>query len=205
MKLYRVDARGLSCPQPVIDTRKALKTRPDRIIEVLVDNDAAVENVSRTARSLDCEVGLESLDGGAFCLRIKKPDGFEAEPSTKGDEEVSSCYLVPKIVVLLASDKIGTGDDALGKKLMNVFADVAGQFSPRPTTIAFVNSGINLVMKDSEVTDAFAELEKQGVELLVCSVCLDHFKLMDKLAVGKVSNMFDIGLRMMEADRVIRF
>lgn len=66
---YRVDARGLSCPQPVVMTKKALDSCGD--VQVLVDNATAMENVSRFARHSGCDVDVEASpeagEGGEGC------------------------------------------------------------------------------------------------------------------------------------------
>ncbi len=51
-----VDARGLSCPQPVLDTVQALKKTSEAEVHVLVDTDASKENVGRAAEGKGWEV-----------------------------------------------------------------------------------------------------------------------------------------------------
>ncbi|MDA8134302.1 MAG: sulfurtransferase TusA family protein [Desulfobacteraceae bacterium] len=51
-----IDARGLSCPQPVLMFMDAVKSSPDKEIIVLVDTDASMENVTRAAESKNCKV-----------------------------------------------------------------------------------------------------------------------------------------------------
>lgn len=46
-----IDARGLSCPQPVLMTLEAIKSGTDNEIKVIVDNEASKENVSRAAEN----------------------------------------------------------------------------------------------------------------------------------------------------------
>lgn len=65
-----VDARGLSCPEPVIMTRKALTSNEDAYI-ILVDNVASKENVTRYAQHQGYEVSVEDKDG-EYTLTLKK-------------------------------------------------------------------------------------------------------------------------------------
>ncbi|ACB85998.1 sulfurtransferase TusA family protein [Natranaerobius thermophilus] len=65
-----VDARGFSCPQPVINTKKALSEEFDEL-QVLVDNNIAKENVSRFVNSKGFDVSVEQ-DGEEFVLKISK-------------------------------------------------------------------------------------------------------------------------------------
>ncbi len=67
-----VDARGLSCPQPVLMTIQAMRTVDSREIEVVVDNEASRENVSRAAQSQGWSVAVDELDGGEFRLSLAK-------------------------------------------------------------------------------------------------------------------------------------
>ncbi len=67
-----VDARGLSCPQPVIETLDALKRLGSGEVEVLVDTQTSKENVSRAANSQGWKVSQESEEGDAFRLVLAK-------------------------------------------------------------------------------------------------------------------------------------
>ncbi len=67
-----VDARGMSCPQPVLMAIQAMRTGDSREIEVVVDNEASRENVSRAAQSQGWNVSVDELDGGEFRLSLAK-------------------------------------------------------------------------------------------------------------------------------------
>jgi len=67
-----VDARGLSCPQPVIMTLDEIKTGQEKEIIVLVDTDTSKENVTRAAESQGCRVEDVAPEGEGYRLTIKK-------------------------------------------------------------------------------------------------------------------------------------
>lgn len=67
-----VDARGLSCPQPVLMTLDAIKSGPDGEYMVLVDTDTSRENVTRAAESQGCAVTAVAPDGIGYRLTIRK-------------------------------------------------------------------------------------------------------------------------------------
>jgi tRNA 2-thiouridine synthesizing protein A len=67
----RIDARGLSCPQPVVLTKKAIDRLGKGTIEILVDTVTSKENVSRLARSAGYEVNVEEKEG-EFLLKLVK-------------------------------------------------------------------------------------------------------------------------------------
>lgn len=67
-----VDAKGLSCPQPVLMAMQAMRANGSGEIEVVVDNEASRENVSRAAQSQGWSVTEVELDGGEFRLSLTK-------------------------------------------------------------------------------------------------------------------------------------
>lgn len=69
--IEQIDARGLSCPQPVLITKKALEQIKDGTIRVIVDNKPALENISRFARNAGCEVRTKE-EGRYFIIEIIK-------------------------------------------------------------------------------------------------------------------------------------
>jgi TusA-related sulfurtransferase len=67
-----VDARGLSCPQPVLMAMQAMRAANSGNLEVLVDNEASRENVSRAAQSQGFSVTVDELADGEFRLSLVK-------------------------------------------------------------------------------------------------------------------------------------
>jgi len=203
MKELVVDTRGLACPEPVVRARKALLEPKATVITVLVDNDAAAENVARMARMTGCEVALEER-GGHFAIVLRRSAGQAAAPTGAGAPVERACCGTANVAVFFASATIGHGDDDLGRILMVAFVKTLKGLAPRPRTLLFMNGGVKLAAEGSELVDALRELEAEGAELLVCGTCLDFFKLKEKLRAGKVSNMFEIASRLVAADRVVR-
>jgi len=94
----------------------------------------------------------------------------------------------PKIF-LVQSEGLGRGDEQLGSMLMANFLRLLGESQDKPGSLIFWNAGVRLLCEGSPVLNRLKQLEEQGVELLACSTCLEHFDLMDKLAVGKPTTM----------------
>lgn len=67
-----VDARGLSCPQPVLMTLEEIKKLNKGEIEILVDTDTSKENVSRAAESRKWQVQEILEEGEGYRIKIKK-------------------------------------------------------------------------------------------------------------------------------------
>ncbi len=108
------------------------------------------------------------------------------------------------IVIQITSDTMGQGDDTLGRKLMTSFFNVLPEHDAKPSTIVFYNTGVRLGCEGSEVLDILKDFHTQGVALLFCGTCLNHFELMEKLQAGEASNMFDINGALLKADQVVR-
>lgn len=68
--LVQINAVGMSCPQPVLMTKKALEQNP-KGIEVLVDNNTAKENVSRFAKNSGYKVTVKEIEDD-YLVTIKK-------------------------------------------------------------------------------------------------------------------------------------
>ena len=95
-------------------------------------------------------------------------------------------------------------DDELGHKLMKAFIFAVTQQEELPATMLFYNGGAKLTVEGSPVLDDLKGLAEQGVEILTCGTCLDHYGIKDQLAVGEVTNMYVIVEKMEQAVRVVR-
>jgi len=189
-----IDARGLDCPQPVLNTKKSLEEIEEGTIKVIVDNTIARDNVKRFAESQGCSVEIEEK-GGNFYLKVVKDRLCEMErkPESAGGERV----------ILICTDTLGTGDGKLGEILMRAFLNTMADAEPRPGKLIFMNNGVKLAVEGSEMLDALEALEGRGVEIFSCGTCLDYYDLKDNLRVGGVTNMFDMVNSIMNATKVI--
>jgi selenium metabolism protein YedF len=109
--------------------------------------------------------------------------------------------VTPK-VFLIQSEGLGRGDEQLGSMLMANFLRLLGENQDKPNSMIFWNTGVRLACEGSPVLHRLKQLEEQGVELLSCTTCLEHFELADKLAVGKPTNMMKSIQSMMDSDIV---
>lgn len=198
--MVTVNAMGDNCPIPVIKTKKAMQalTGPETI-EVLVDNEIAVQNVTKLAKEQGGEVSSEKLGEKEYKVTIKMQGvpAADAEvvctPDQKGD-----------LIVVVSSDRMGTGNDELGKVLIKGFIYAVTQLDTLPKKMFFYNGGATLTTEGSDSIEDLKSLEAQGVEILTCGTCLDYYHLKDKLVVGGVTNMYSIVESMAEAGKIIR-
>ena len=196
-----VDARGLTCPQPVVLTIKAIAEAIE--VTTIVDNQAAVENVTRLARSKGCSVDVAEKQDGIY-LAIKR-EGAPAESAVSEHVVVCStpAAAAGPLVLFVPSDCFGRGSAELGQRLMGAFLHSLRDVAVRPALIIFVNSGVKLAVEGSRALDDIRALAAQGIEILVCGTCLGYFELTQDLAVGQVSNMYDIATALLAAGRIV--
>lgn len=201
MSKQLLNCQGLPCPQPVIQTKDRLAAMGAGELVVIVDNEAARDNVRRFAESQGHGVAV-AQGGQNFQISITKGARDEA-----GQEPAVECPVPPakkRIVVHISSEVMGRGDDGLGVRLMAAYFDTLAQFAENITHVTLVNSGVKLIAHGSPVLAEARELEKLGVQFVACGVCLKHFGLDDKVEVGIASNMFSILAAQKEADLLLR-
>jgi selenium metabolism protein YedF len=193
-----VDCRGLACPQPVIETKRALEGASTPIV-VIVDDEGSSTNVRRFVENQGATVRVERRDG-EFHLTI------EPDPTAEAEAPPITCSTGPagSLVVYVSSEGMGRGDEDLGSILMLAFLDTLCQFKDGLSHVIFVNGGARLAVKGSPVLGQLHQLEELGVQILVCGTCLNHFGIADQLAAGKVSNMYTIIETLSQAGRIIR-
>jgi len=179
--MEEVDARGLSCPLPIVKTKEVLSSlKVGEVVRILVDNPISRDNVLRFVKSQGAEVKAVYEKEGIFKIEVCKVSvGEEKESGTAS-------------VVFIGSDRIGRGDDELGRVLIVSALSALAEVEPKPKAIVLMNSGVKLAVEGSKVLEKLRRLEDVGIKILVCGTCLDYFNLKDSIAVGEVSNMFTI-------------
>lgn len=192
-----VDARNLSCPQPVILARKAIEDHDQ--VTVIVDNDTALENVKRMATKLGCSIKTAKKKDGTWELYLTRGAKNIVEATPLRDEIAGK----GPFIIVFSADKMGRGNDELGGVLIRTFIHTICQQEDKPAAMIFYNTGVKLTLQDSYVLDDLKQLAAGGAEILVCGTCLNYFDIKDKLAVGVVSNMYDIASLMSRAGRLI--
>jgi selenium metabolism protein YedF len=192
-----VDCRGLACPQPVIQSRRAMAEADE--VTTVVDNATAVSNVSRMAAREGFAVEVEEKDDGLY-LQMRRKDDPSAESAVL---PAATGGVAGPVVVLISGNGMGRGDDELGGILIRSFLHTLEEVQPLPDTIIFLNAGVKLTIEGSLVVEDLGALEERGVEILACGTCLGHFGLKDKIVVGQVSNMYSIAEALLGAGSVV--
>jgi len=196
-----VNATGLACPQPVVLAKQAIETNEK--VKVIVDNDAALENVKRLGTKLGCDVSSKTQEGGLFEITLTRKAGAPLPTQNIPVMCDTSAAASGPFVIVCAEDKMGRGNDELGAVLIRAFLHTICLQKEKPDIMIFYNTGVKLTIQGSEVLDDLKELSAAGVEILVCGTCLNYFEIKDKLDVGVVSNMYDIAETMSKASRLL--
>ena len=200
-----IDARGLTCPKPVILTKKEMdKSKVGDMILVEVDNEMAVANLRKLANSQEAEYASKKLGEKHYQVRITVTK--EGSKESEMPQEIENCAIggVKKTVVVISSDKMGEGEAELGNILMKGFIYALTQLETLPSTVLLYNKGAYLSCEGSPVLEDLQTLSEAGVEILTCGTCLNYYGLGEKLKVGSVANMYMIVETQAKADLIIK-
>ena len=198
-----IDCRGMACPLPVVNAKKASEElNSGDALTVLVDNEIAVQNLTRFAEHKGFGVSAEKKADREYAV-VMQINGAVAEAT---QEEVA-CVIDSRkkgMLVVLPGSGMGTGDTKLGTALMKAFVFALTKQDQLPDTILCYNTGAYLTCADADTLEDLKLLESEGVTILTCGTCLDFYGLKEKLAVGGVTNMYDIVERMEKAAQIIK-
>jgi selenium metabolism protein YedF len=197
-----IDARGLSCPAPVLLVKDTLEQENLQELTVLVDDEACRENVTRFLGSQNFSV-TDTRQGNKIQLDARRDansTGTETAATTQPTREHPDSQ---KILILIAGDRLGSGDAVLGEKLLVNYLKTIKEMGPDLWQLVFINGGVKLTTDSSAVLQELQEYEKAGVIILACGTCLEHFGLTAAKKVGQTTNMLDIVTATQLADKVI--
>ena len=199
-----IDCKGMACPLPVVNAKKAAEElNTGDVLTVLVDNEIAVQNLSRFAEHKGFGVSAEKKADQEYAV-VMQISGMAAEAAR---EEEVACRMDSRrkgMLVVLSANVMGTGDVKLGTSLMKAFVFALTKQDQLPETILCYNTGAYLTCAGADTLEDLKLLESEGVTVLTCGTCLDFYGLKEKLAVGSVTNMYDIVERMESAAAIIK-
>ena len=193
------------CPNPVLRCKRLLDEQTPQKLEVIVDNEAAMDNVSRYLASKGMRVDDTRKDGTLWTIKASQADAANLPPAAQASQAGTELKQVGahKTLVFLTSDTVGQGDDTLGARLMGNLLNTLPELGDALWRIIMVNGAVKLATAASPAIEALKKLEASGVSILVCGTCLEFFQLMDQKEVGQVTNMLDVVTSQQVADKVI--
>lgn len=193
----------MPCPQPVLRVREYIVENSPETLTVIVDNQAACENVTRFLHSQGYGVS-PGQEGALWRLEAARAGDAPAQSAAGTDKAAPLSSVGEKILVVIPSNVFGSGDDELGGKLMKNFLLTLPEMGGSLWRIILLNGGVKLSVAESPVLAELLALEKQGVSILVCGSCLEFFGLLDRKKVGETTNMLDVVTSMQVAGKVLR-
>ncbi len=219
----RLDLRGLMCPEPVLRTKKVLDGKPEGAVEVLVDSDINVMNLTRLANSLGLFLeAKESQDGYRVVISstktesptspTNKTDPGHTHAASFGNTSAKTAYkpsdsansqTKANTVLFIAKDAFGEGDRDFSVNLINVFLQTVLQAGHRPQAILLANTGVRLMDPDSSVNKVLNEFKDAGVDVFACGLCVEFYGLKEKIAKEHITNMYAICEYLFSADKII--
>ena len=186
-EFIKVDALGDACPLPVVKAKKAIsELQGAGQVEVLVDNEIAVQNLTKMAQQKGYQYSAEKLEERKYRVLFTLGEVVSAPAE---DAPVCTSDARTDTVVAISAAVMGDGSEELGKL---------------PKTILFYNGGAALTCEGSAMLEDLKALEAQGVEILTCGTCLNFYGLTEKLAVGSVTNMYTIAEKLTQAGNVVK-
>ncbi len=185
----QLDCRNLNCPEPLLRTKKALgELKIGETLEILVNDVAPRENIKRFLSKNGFEAQI-SQAGADTLIKTVKTDELK-------DESIDDIYCnvtAPKRgkVIFLNEEQCGSGP--IGKSLLAKFLGAALSLDEKPVKVICVNNAVRITTnRGHECFEAIKKLNEAGAEILSCGSCLEGYKLVDKLAIGEISNAYEI-------------
>lgn len=198
-----IDCKGMACPLPVVNAKKAAEAlNTGDVLTVLVDNEIAVQNLTRFGEHKGFAVSAEKKGDKEYAVTMH----ISGEATEEAKEEVA-CVMDSRrkgMLMVLSANTMGTGDAKLGTSLMKAFVFALTKQDQLPDTILCYNTGAYLTCEGADTLEDLKLLESEGVTILTCGTCLDFYGLKEKLAVGGATNMYDIVERMENAAQIIK-
>ena len=185
----QLDCRNLNCPGPLLRTKKALgELKIAENLEILVNDVAPRENIKRFLAKNGFEAQI-SQAGPDTLIKTVKTDELK-------DESIDDIYCdvtAPKRgkAIFLNEEQCGRGP--IGKSLLAKFLGAALSLDEKPVKVICVNNAVRITTnRGHECFEAIKKLNEAGAEILSCGSCLESYKLVDKLAIGEISNAYEI-------------
>lgn len=189
--MKEIDCRGLSYLRIIREIKKYFNSIGEGDAIILVNSELGRSNVIRYTTHRGYQVDQEDEEN-RFRIKVEKRGCLEVE----GEEDIFS--------ILIASEKLGDGDEELGTMLMNEYFESLNECDNLPKEILFLNSAVKLFDKDSKALGDIQMLYKKGVIISISDTSLDYYNLKEDVAFGEVISMYDMVIAMKKAKNLIK-
>jgi len=182
-----LDVRGLACPKPVLEVKKAIEMKESDEFEVITNSTESKENILRFLDSNSIKAVVDEKSGEIHIM-FKLSRDFKSVINEDLSYTCSSSKGFKGIII--TKNRLGEGEEKLGQILIRSFFQALVEMTPVPERLFFVNSGVFLTIKDSPIIDELKKLVEAGTKIYSCGTCLDYYKIKEQLIVGEVGNMY---------------
>jgi selenium metabolism protein yedF len=185
----QLDCRNLNCPEPLLRAKKALgELKIAESLEILVNDVAPRENIKRFLAKNGFEAQISQMGADTLIKTVKTN-----ELKDTSIDDIYCDVAAPKRgkVIFLNEEQCGSG--SIGKSLLAKFLGAALNLDEKPVKVICVNNAVHITTnRGHECFEAIKKLNEAGAEILSCGSCLEGYKLVDKLAIGEISNAYEI-------------
>ena len=199
------DAKGMACPLPVVNAKRiSEELGAGDVLVMLVDNEIAVQNLQKFAVQRGYQASASRQAEKEYCVEMQIPGNGAPAAAPAAQVQCAPDARKNGMVVVLSGNTMGTGDEKLGKALMKAFVFALTRQDTLPETVLCYNTGAYLSCEGADTLEDLKSLEAEGVQILTCGTCLDFYGIKEKLAVGSVTNMYEIVETMQRAASIVR-
>lgn len=200
-----VNTSGQKCPAPLIATKRALKEcAAGDSFQVITDSKTSFNNVCRYLTDNKTEY-TSIVSDGMWTITVRKLEpGVISSPAENYCMTEIPHFRKGDYIIAFSSDRMGEGDEVLGRKLMLNFVKAVRDLDVLPETMVFYNRGVMLGIEGSETSGHLEVISRMGVKLFFCATCIEHYRPGNITSAGILSNMFEIAQAMASASNVIK-
>jgi tRNA 2-thiouridine synthesizing protein A len=195
MSKKELDLRGLTCPQPVLATKKLLDDASVQEVRAIVDDQINVNNLTRLANYFRAQISVAQKNDSSYLVTISR--SAQADHGDAQAEQIQQSQLqIDKaktgVVVFLTKDMFGEGDLEFSRTLINLFLQTIYESGQRPDAILMANTGVKLMAKANSCRKVLDDFREAGSEVLACGLCVEFYKLKEEIPVNQITSMFNI-------------
>lgn len=184
----KLDLRNLECPEPIIKVKEKLGSiKIGESFEAVVNTLPPKENINRFLKTNGVPFEM-SIESNQTIFKITKNKELAEQ-----DLSVYNCGLpnYGSKILYLNEDRAGSGD--VGPSLLSKFLGAIPNIDNKPTKIICVNNAVKMTTDRSHPCySVLKTLEEKGIEIFTCGSCLEAYKLVDKLSIGKMTNALEV-------------
>lgn len=206
--MITIDTSGKSCPLPLIEAKKQLvKLAQDEIFQLISDSKTTLHNLERFIPDNGGEIVELVTKENSFVLTIQLKNSNKAASAKVEDYceiPVPEANLDHDMIIAIDSDTMGKGNDELGRMLLAGFLSSLENQDKIPSKILLYNTGVLLTKQDSPNLPTLLNLEKKGVEIVLCGNCTNFFGMTEKPLVGAIGNMYNLVGTLQKAKKIFK-